>query len=308
MANEAITGGDGACVRGRRSAMATGCGATNQRRLMHVGGTDGWAIGSQRRLFSTETSAMKLSVITPTQNRLAFLKENVASVQCSVLAPLDLEVEHVVHDLGSDDGTHEWLREQAGQDGRLRVVRSAEAMPPGRARNRAIAQATGELVMALDDDDLLLQRTAFHFAEGLGAGKARWAVADFLRVDAERRYHVGDDYYTWRFESAEQMLAAIFSGSHFIQGNVCFRRSLLDEVGGYADDLTTAEDLELYTRFLLADGLPRYLPMVSHLHRMHGDNLSKDISKDRYNEDMTRIYERHAGRLRERGIELKPIA
>ena len=252
---------------------------------------------------------MRLSIITPTRNRLAYLKENVASVHDSVVTPLDLEVEHVIHDCGSDDGTAEWLREAARDDGRLRVLRSPGAVPPGQARNRAIREARGELVMALDDDDVLLQRTAFHFAEALreSSGQTGWAVADFLRVDAERRYRIGDDYYTWRFDSVDDMLGAIFSGSHFIQGNVCFRRSLFDRVGGYADDLTTAEDLELYTRFLLENGLPRYVPMVSHLHRMHGDNLSKDIDRARYNDDMTRIYERHADRLRARGIELKRI-
>lgn len=250
---------------------------------------------------------MRLTIITPTHNRLAFLRENVASVRSSEVHPLDLEVHHLLHDCGSDDGTAGWLSEQVGE--RLRVLRSPGVMPPGQARNRVIREATGELLMPLDDDDILLQRTAHHFTRALTdpGCQASWAVCDFLRIDHERRYRLADDYYAWRFSTADEMLRAIFSGKHFLQGNVCFRRTLFDQVGGYADDLKTAEDLELYTRFLLADGLPVYVPMVSHLHRMHDDNTSKDVNKDRYNDDMSLIYERHADRLRARGVRLELI-
>lgn len=249
---------------------------------------------------------MKLAVLTPTRNRLRFLKEAIESVRFNNTAPLDLGIIQSVHDCGSDDGTAAWL--EALEDQGVHVTLSDHAMPPGLARNIAAAAVQGaDYLIPLDDDDLMLQRTAHHFVKALEGKGAAWAVADFLRIDAEGRYLRGEDYYAWSFASAEEMLQAIFSGKHFLQGNVCFTRELFEGAGRYAEDMATAEDLELYTRFLLHAGLPVYVPMVSHLHRMHGNNISRGIDKDRYNEDLAAIYERHRSPLEQRGIVLEPI-
>lgn len=246
---------------------------------------------------------MKLAILTPTRNRLPFLRENVASVRISATAPLDLEILHVLHDCGSDDGTAQWLAELEG----AQVILSEQAMPPGKARNLAAKACSSELLMALDDDDILLQRTAYHFARTLAGGEWQWAVSDFLKIDQDGRYLPGEDYYGWDFQTADEMLRAIFSGRHFIQGNACLRRELFERCGGYAEDMKTAEDLELYTRFILEVGLPRYVPMVSHLHRMHGGNLSQAVDKEHYNRDLEIIYDKHRSELARRGIPLELI-
>ncbi|WP_035615394.1 glycosyltransferase [Haloferula sp. BvORR071] len=247
---------------------------------------------------------MKLAILTPTRNRLGFLQQNIASVRMSSTAPLELEIIQAVHDCGSDDGTREYL--QGLDDPRLVLSFSPGRTAPGRARNLAAASCESDLLMPLDDDDLLLQRTAYHFAKSLEAGIARWAVADFLKIDQDGRYLAGEDYYGWDFSSADEMLRAVFSGRHFIQGNVCFTRELFDAVGSY-EEMETAEDLELYTRFILEAGLPLYVPTVSHLHRMHGGNVSRQVDKDRYNRDLAEIYEKHRTSLEKRGIPLEPI-
>lgn len=254
---------------------------------------------------------MKLSIITPTHNRLSFLKEAIASVQRSTPNPLPLTLAHVVHDCGSTDGTRLWLQTEASG---VIPVFSGEKMPPGRARNLAVEHAgrgdtDDDFLLPLDDDDLLLQRTAHHFVYVLTqeAPAAQWAVSDFLRVDETGRYIPGEDYYGWRFGSVPEMLQAIFSASHFIQGNVCYRRTLFDRVGGYDPALTMAEDLDLYVRFLLDGQLPRYVPIVSHLHRMHRNNTSKGVDKHKYNEDMTGLYQKYSAQLRRMGIELRLI-
>ncbi len=221
----------------------------------------------------------------------------------SATAPLDLEILHMLHDCGSDDGTAQWLAEEQG----VQAMFSDGPTPPGKARNLAARACSSELLMALDDDDLLLQRTAYHFARALSDEGWEWAVSDFLKIDQDGRYLPGEDYYGWEFESPNEMLRAIFSGRHFIQGNACFTRDLFERCGGYAEEMKTAEDLELYTRFVLEAGLPRYLPMASHLHRMHGGNLSRTVDKDHYNRDLEIIYDKHRSELERRGISLELI-
>ena len=250
---------------------------------------------------------MNLLILTPTRNRLGFLRENVESVRMSSVAPLDIGIIQALHDCGSDDGTVPWL-ESLRDDPGIAVTLSPEAMPPGRARNVAAASAASDFLMPLDDDDLILQRTAHHFLHELTrSGAPQWAVADFLKIDRQGCYLPGQDYYGWRFRSVDDMLQAIFSGKHFIQGNVCFSRGLFERAGGYAEGMDTAEDLELYTRFLFDSGLPAYIPMISHLHRMHDNNASRTVDKDRYNRDLSAIYAMHRHELERRGIPLELI-
>lgn len=245
---------------------------------------------------------MRFSIVTPTHNRADYLPEALASVRASILAGVEADWEHLVYDSGSTDGTAALLDTAPSE--RLRVLTAHAKQSAGLGRNRLIEQASGEWVVPLDDDDILLQRALFHYGLHIRQHPAaRWLVADFLRVDDERRYLPNEDYYAWRFESAPQMLQAIFRGEHFIQGNVCFQKTLWQEVGGYDEGLAMAEDLDLYVRFLLAGELPVVCPHLSHLHRFHQRNVSIGVDADRHRADLATIFGKYAARLVAVGVE-----
>ncbi|UOQ77466.1 glycosyltransferase [Hymenobacter sp. 5516J-16] len=250
---------------------------------------------------------MHFSVITPTHNRRDFLPEAVASVRASVSAPLDFSVEHLVCENASTDATAEWLREAAAQDGvPLRVRPQARKLLPGPARNLLIREdaPTDSWIVPLDDDDILLQRALFHYADQIQQHPGRpWLVADFLRVDQDRRYLPNEDYYAWKFDSPTDMLRAIFRAEHFIQGNVCYSRALFEEVGGYDEQIEMAEDLDLYVRFLLAGQQPVICPHLSHLHRFHTSNVSIGVDASKHGQDLQVIYDKYAQQLQKLGIE-----
>ncbi len=90
-----------------------------------------------------------LSVVIPTHNRLGILRETVRRVLEQEFTETDWQV--VVVDDHSEDGTGEWLEEQARKETRLQAVASPQR---GRAatRNAGIAAAQGELICFLDDD------------------------------------------------------------------------------------------------------------------------------------------------------------
>lgn len=128
-----------------------------------------------------------------------------------------------------------------------------------------------------------------------------------------------EDYYGWVFSSPHEMLQAIFDSCHFIQGmlyamkdeticsllgNVCFSRKLYDEVGGYDESVGMAEDLDLYVRFLINGHLNVYLPIISHLHRMHTANFSIGCDRDKHHSDLKDIYQRNEARLQSMGVKL----
>ncbi|WP_162303690.1 glycosyltransferase family 2 protein [Hymenobacter sediminis] len=246
-------------------------------------------------------------MITPTHNRRQFLPEAVASVRATVSAPLDFSFEHLICENASTDDTASWLREASAQEGiPVRVRSQATKLLPGPARNLLIREdvpANGWIV-PLDDDDILLQRTLFHYAQQIQQHQGRpWLVADFLRVDQDRRYLPNEDYYAWKFDSPTDMLRAIFRAEHFIQGNVCYSRALFEEVGGYDEQIEMAEDLDLYVRFLLAGHQPVICPHISHLHRFHTSNVSIGVDAGKHGQDLQVIYDKYAEQLQKLGIE-----
>jgi glycosyltransferase involved in cell wall biosynthesis len=248
---------------------------------------------------------MHFTVITPTHQRRELLPEAVASVRATISAPLDFSFEHLIFDSGSRDGTATYLREAAGQPGPpLRHWHSPGRQLAGPARNQLIREAPAEAwILPLDDDDILLQRTLFHYASQINAHPGRpWFVADFLRVDEHGRYLPGEDYYAWQFDTPTAMLQAIFRAEHFIQGNVCYSHALFDEVGGYDSELAMAEDLDLYVRFLLAGQLPVICPHISHLHRFHARNVSIGVDAEKHNADLRVLYEKYQAPLEKLGV------
>jgi len=92
----------------------------------------------------------RLSVLMPTYNRIQWL----GNAMDSVLAPgLDLEL--VVLDNGSEDGTWAYLSERARQDGRVRAIHW-DVNNAGAAYPALLETARGEYVNFFADDDEML--------------------------------------------------------------------------------------------------------------------------------------------------------
>jgi glycosyltransferase involved in cell wall biosynthesis len=88
-----------------------------------------------------------VSVILPTRDRVDMLPRSLGSV----LSQTDVDLECIVVDDGSTDGTPQWLT--TVDDPRLVVVATAGGLGPSAARNRGIERARGRLVAFQDSDD-----------------------------------------------------------------------------------------------------------------------------------------------------------
>ena len=154
-------------------------------------------------------------------------------------------------------------------------------------------EARGNYMLVLDDDDILLQRALYYFFKTAKENPDKdWFVSDFLHVDQNLQY-ISDDYYGWNFKDSKEILATIFEGNHFIQGNVCFKKEIFMKVGGFDESMHMGEDIDLYVRFLLQGSMPMYVPFQSHLHRFHTSNLSKDITRANHNAFASSLKEKY---------------
>jgi glycosyltransferase involved in cell wall biosynthesis len=93
-----------------------------------------------------------VSVVMPTHNREAMLDLAIESVRSQTLDDLEL----LIVDDASTDGTAEMLARKAPSDRRIRILRLAVNSGCDAARNMGVSQARGRYLAFLDDDDLFL--------------------------------------------------------------------------------------------------------------------------------------------------------
>jgi succinoglycan biosynthesis protein ExoO len=143
----------------------------------------------------------------------------VAAALASALQQTDADIEVIVVDDASSDGTGDIVEEIARRDGRVRLVRRAENSGPSVARNAAIDLARGSWLAILDADDLIPPQRTRRLLD-LATATAADVVADnFRRFSAD-----GSVRSTMIEEGAEPYTFTVDVAS-FIRGNTMFDRS-----------------------------------------------------------------------------------
>ncbi len=214
-----------------------------------------------------------VSAVIPTYNRAGTIPRAVASVLDQRYAPLEL----IVVDDGSEDETSALLAPLAAA-GRLKLLRQPNRGVSA-ARNAGLRVAGGSLIAFLDSDDewrpgkieTQVEYFLAHPEAVLVQTQERW-IRRGRRVNPGRRHlkKAGDIF----LESLELCLIS--------PSAVMLRRSLLDEVGLFDEDLAAAEDYDLWLRVLArhpAGLIDRELVVR---HGGHPDQLSARHSLDRY--------------------------
>ena len=99
--------------------------------------------------------SVDVSVIMPLYNAKDYVKLTVDSILNQTLK----NIEVVIVDDCSTDGSLDLCRELYGHDARVRTLRQPQNMGPGAARNTGIREAHGEYVVFVDSDDEILPDT-----------------------------------------------------------------------------------------------------------------------------------------------------
>ncbi|MGA5817828.1 glycosyltransferase family 2 protein [Kitasatospora sp. NPDC094028] len=126
-----------------------------------------------------------VSVVMPVHNSAATLGASVRSV----LAQTHTDVELLITDDASTDGSMDLLRDLARQDERVRPQAAPEQGGAARARNLALARARGEYVALLDSDDMWLPEKLERQLAFAAEGDAPLTFTSYYKVDGD---HVGE--------------------------------------------------------------------------------------------------------------------
>ena len=210
---------------------------------------------------------MRLSVVIPTYNRSASLRQTLEALAGQDYA--DYEV--IVVDDASTDDTPAML---AAQFPWARVLRHERNRGPAAARNRGVGVATGEVVVFTDDDCA----PPADWLSLLASGYARYplvaGVGGYLRAPAEMERRNILARYDWHVArgygvgSAERL--AGFDCPAGGTSNMSYRKAILDRVGGFDESFPVAagEDADLKWRICQAGYQLLYVPVgVLHLRR-----------------------------------------
>jgi GT2 family glycosyltransferase len=213
---------------------------------------------------------MRASLVIPTFNRLDQLQTVIMAVQHQVRPPgTDLEV--VVVDDGSSDGTAEWLETQIGIPG-FKAIRQQNSGPAS-ARNRGVAAASGDLILFLGDDTepqpgWLGAHLEEHRLFGSAGPLTVLGYTSFSpEIESPFLRFINEYGAQFGYLLIEDPRAVPFN--FFYTSNISLPRNELVRLGGFREDFPAAawEDIEFAYR-AVGDGLKiHYQPQARTLHR-----------------------------------------
>jgi GT2 family glycosyltransferase len=183
-----------------------------------------------------------VSIVIPTYQRLAFLREAVDSVFAQTFADWEL----IVVDDGSTDGTDEYL--STLHDRRVRTVWREHSGNAARTRNAGVTLATGEWIAFLDSDDVWLPRKLELQLAALAKHlNCLWSCTAVSYIDdagrpAVRIHPRKEPASGWILDRLLMFEAAVPAQTMLV------RRSLFRDVGGFDETFDFCEDFDLDLR------------------------------------------------------------
>jgi glycosyltransferase involved in cell wall biosynthesis len=222
----------------------------------------------------------RISVLIPSFNSARFLRQALASVLDQVPVPQEV----LVQDGGSTDDTIDILR---AYEGRVAWV-SAPDEGQSDALNRALARSTGDVVLWLNADDLLLPGAIAAASAAFAINPdLSFAYGDFDIID-------GDGVLVRTYQSSVYSWDRVFArGCYIFSGSLFIRRQALAEIGGFEARLSACMDLDLLLR-LGATGRSMHVGRTIGQYRMHDDTKSSTMGLIFLREAL-RVRLRHAG-------------
>ncbi len=227
-----------------------------------------------------------VSVVITTHNRLERLKRAVESVLSQTYENIEL----IVVDDASTDGTREWCGTQS--DFRYIWIKKEESNGACRARNKGLASANGVYIAFLDDDDEWvpekIEKQINAMNEDIDIVSARWLV----QTKRGRWLLAMTGIEDW---SMERLLMRCWCGATSVP---LLRASAVREVGGFDEDVVKGQDHDLWIRMIRAGSHAAVVetPLVRYYYSEDSTFTTTDrlkLSTDRKVKVYAELYEKY---------------
>jgi hypothetical protein len=228
----------------------------------------------------------RFTIVTPSFNQAAFLE----STMMSVLGQEGVEIDYIVQDGGSTDGSVEIIKRHAA---RLRHWESARDAGQADAVRRGFAHARGEsddVMMYLNSDDMLAPGALRYVAQFFAAHPEVDLMYGHRVLVDEQNQEVGR-WYTPRRQWDDLQLHDLVP-----QETLFWRKRIWDRVGGIDPAFQFALDWDLLLRFAAAGAKFARVPVFLGMFRLHGQQKSQAQLEQTGIPEMDRLRRRTLGR------------
>ncbi|MGH9411930.1 MAG: glycosyltransferase family 2 protein [Vicinamibacterales bacterium] len=181
-----------------------------------------------------------VSVIMPAYNAAAYIQDALWSALGQTFR--DLEV--VVVDDGSHDGTIAIVRDLAAGDSRVRLIEQHNG-GVATARNAALRVARGEFLALLDSDDVWAPTFLEAQLQVFRDAKVDIVTGNAFEIDGPRDGHPSRPYPDPR---PDPVLATILADTEAIFIMSVFRREVIERIGLFDESMRSNEDYDFWLR------------------------------------------------------------
>ena len=183
-----------------------------------------------------------ISVIIPTYNRAHLLGRSIQSVLAQTYGNLEL----LIIDDCSGDNTGEFVKGLS--DERIRYYRNEQNMGPAASKNKGISLAKGEFLAFQDDDDVWKPEKLARLMEvWKREGNEETGMIYHEMQEKESAEFIPPRELPLEWKSGEifryMLLYPIVGGAASL-----IRKTYMDELGGFCENLGSIEDYEFYLR------------------------------------------------------------
>ena len=225
------------------------------------------------------------SVVIPTYNKVSFIEQTVKSVLNQTYSNLEI----LLIDNGSTDGTQSILKQLQLDHNNIRFIQTPKNLGPSGARNLGIQESVGGYVFFLDGDDLMFptkieKQIAFmEMNRHVGISLTSYLISDEL---------VGNPRLI-SFRNMDHLLKGWFSMKGFggsVESTGCIRVSFLNQTLMFDESLMGSEGLDFTWRWSQAFASSLFREPLT-LYRQSEDQLHFDTQA--IQENVNRISEKY---------------
>lgn len=212
-------------------------------------------------------SSNLISIIMPSYNQIGFIEQSINCVLKQDYADLEL----IVADGGSDDGTIELLAQISSKDQRLKWS-SEKDSGPAEALNKALKQTNGSIIGWLNSDDLYSEgaiKRAVNFFKKHPEYIMLYGNAE--HIDKKGRY-----LNLYPTLVPQEIYSQFKNGCFICQPTVFFKITLYQLIGPLNENYKAAFDFEYWMRaFKLFNDQIGFIDEIQAYSRLHDDCITQ---------------------------------
>jgi glycosyltransferase involved in cell wall biosynthesis len=207
-----------------------------------------------------------ISVLMSTHNATNTIEKAVKSIQTQTYNNLEI----LIIDDGSTDGTHEILKKMAYKDSRIKIIKNEINIGLTRSLNILINSCTGSIIARQDADDSSLPQRIETQLKVLQRYSLDFCSTRAIVKNSKKRIPKFSYYLP-----KKQILKL---KNPFIHGTLMIRKNILLEVGGYDEKFYYAQDYKLMKKLITENY--NYRMIKSPLYILNTENNISTLKKN----------------------------